>query len=1466
MNTTTVIPFSEKTLPAITHVKAENSAFERIVSTIKWIAAGIFSLISALLNACLLPFKLTSEGIYYLFPNLKTSAAPIPLHHPPKQLPSHTPPSSTHSQKTPVIAAPSKTSSPLSTPSAPSLSSSPSSREKWRTIGKVGLAAAAVGLLGAGAYGLYGALAPAAAGTVASVAVSSGAVATTAAASSALVPSLNATALALPAILPAVISNTANATLVPSAVAIAEQVARRIDNIFPGANQSLHSEARIFPYPTSGRTSRPQNPEPSLADRPWHWTAKAALSGVTLGAAYLAYRALRRPPPPASEAPPQKINNSVPKGNLEPQKELKPEIVRQHRQIQMQQQGGQGNLELNQAHVAPHLPPAPPQVQPLVTTQPELPPHPGDSSASGTSNPNIDPRQPSPNPEIPASSPSPSTPSTPNPNVTAIIPFSARNNVNRRETQQNALTTLNEPQSTEITTLATQLTRPEHRNQQFTFPSNGHQVVLSGSQVASLLTSLPEPDQLHSTLKLSYLIETPNGHERIQFSPSALPTFYAWVERQIENARSNNSLRSQFHPSAARYTSLRRNLNQMPFPNRLEQASRPFLLQNNEELSESALIDNIFNNQEWRAKIAYPAYYSANDYPSVSHSVFEPRPLQLVEVRSARFHPHPLFSRGLRAEQNNEFVEEKKEEDGFQFINLSPQDFANAPTSSKLPGLFSTVKPGDQTKGLKYLFSLNAVRDELLLQSNDSQIITKNLHILEDDRYTRSQDENLRTCARCIHNALSSLNDFEHPETIRDSYATFIARSREAFSIAKNHPNVGESLKIQLDLLKKIHHLKYTCVSMYPFYEDFLTRALLTAKPPFNIQSFELSTVAKQIEHANERLAQVQPDFQKNPFAREFEKLKGTIGVSFDPSAASNTPWVHSIQKVLDKNGSEKTIRILRHGTPTTDPGIFGAVYREGTNLLTCVANHTIGRVLGRSINPVRGFATVTEEYIAHLEADPSKITLYVNHQEFHEDKDVAIHGEGDRSAAIQGLEAHHANFHFLALPMDGVIWKKSWLNTVDEQALKSKLLESLVEGKNGFALPKRVVNDDHFKEKTKEILNHVRALYFDRELSTIKDKTAFIMIFYSYLKNYLKNELKIDFIVSACKDNKDRGNASTLVDMIITMMLLHHENDPARLEELFFSALGPFIIKNEKIIQERLDMALCVIQRIANLSDDQKNLIRETFTKVTGLQIVGQSVPKEVPSLGANIDRQNGPESQSYKLQREDEAHDIFNPNINLSEQPNFQLPELIHKMRAQKIVKMNVDPDVAKELVSDFRKSTANRQTFEWNLPKLKKQIERDLPCAEIVLNKQKMSTLENILELLNLKDIEFDKSYLESELKQDQLAKLSFLCMLHQGSTAKATDLIPTYIGENKFGLKVIQQKNKPARIDANYTPSTGAYQIRATTEQELTNLPLQILHPNLRLISYPIVASMEIRGNAIDNLAENPPAALLRWQFV
>jgi hypothetical protein len=681
-------------------------------------------------------------------------------------------------------------------------------------------------------------------------------------------------------------------------------------------------------------------------------------------------------------------------------------------------------------------------------------------------------------------------------------------------------------------------------------------------------------------------------------------------------------------------------------------------------------------------------------------------------------------------------------------------------TRSKLTALIQD--PGNRDKGKKYSYALSGVKIALDKTFPTWSDLNQLAELTPHSEFAR--------LSYCVLNALkiSSDSDIE----IRIQYAYILDNLRKALTIGPDLDALNETHTI----LRHLCHYKFTQVQMYPFFEDFISKALRAPQREgdgYEVPKLRFSNLAVSIFDANQRLGSIPPEYQQTVMAKQAKKLLGTLGLSFDPTADSNTPWIHSLQTIEFGVGQTKIITVLRHGTPTQDPNITNFLAREVANIARSLAPNWISHLRQ---------AKVIAEYEAHLQADPSKMTLYVNHQEHDEQKEHALHGEGDRSLAIQELEQKFNNFFFLALPLDGYFWKQSNLPD-DAEALINALHTSALKGTHGFALPAKAKQlGGNLEADIGDILRKVHSLYFEKKgYLEFKERKVFIMLFYSELKDYFKMALGIDFIVSACKDNKDRGNASAIVDMVKNLVKLKKQNDEEALQEIFFTALAPFIIKNEFIIHERIMLALDVINFFHYLSPTRKEAIAEDRS----FPIVAQRVPKEAAGWAEMM----GPKSFLQAIDGTRERNE---------------------KRHVKK-------PHIHQALEADYK------QNGVWNLQKLKLQICKDIPRIDLKVNVTRVESFEFLCEKIEISPDLFNENVTDASLTGEQRKKISWMTLMQQGIAAEAMTDAHNYLKGNKAGMVVAQTVPAPGILPTQISIAyeSGFQGLRLIQAMELKN---------------------------------------------
>ncbi len=621
-------------------------------------------------------------------------------------------------------------------------------------------------------------------------------------------------------------------------------------------------------------------------------------------------------------------------------------------------------------------------------------------------------------------------------------------------------------------------------------------------------------------------------------------------------------------------------------------------------------------------------------------------------------------------------------------------------------------KPGNPEIAKKYVYSLYCTRQALRenFQGWERRLLPKLGALANSSLFARH--------AYLALHALQRVGEGDEDAGVQNAF--ILSHIRNALEqVVPMTGDLDEARKIILQFC----HLRLTGVHMYPFLEDFVLKALRAPqadKGSYELPQFTFQGLAEDIQAANKRLENLPPEYRLSFPSVVKGKLQGTAGLWFDP--IDNTPWVHSIQKARTEKGV-KSCTVLRHPTPTVDPGIWGAILRNLPKWFTTSSSQ----------------AAVVPEYRAYLAAAPDRVTLYVNHQE---------HGEGaapekERSRAIQLLEKSHPNFHFLALPFDGPIWTESYLNSRDIEGLKTDLVQFLERGSHGFALPQGFDIQQH-GPRIRAILNQVHELYFEGDKI---DKQVFILLFYSELTDYFKNFFQADLLVKACRDNRDRGTASTNTDMAKNLVKLGKECDPDLLRELYFSVLAPSILKSGGILEDRLELLLKVLRHLASLSPEQKKKIRKA-PPLSGYQIVEQMVPKEKTGWAQMV----GP-------------HHFLSCVKNM------------HELGEKRIIK---DSSYQENVISSFFRNGT------WDRKALEDQLTKDFSRIDLRLNGKRILNFKDLLNGLKI----------EGKLAEDALP---FMSMLQQGAVVECLKSVANYLHGNALGLTLAEHRPSQVRKD-------------------------------------------------------------------
>jgi len=453
--------------------------------------------------------------------------------------------------------------------------------------------------------------------------------------------------------------------------------------------------------------------------------------------------------------------------------------------------------------------------------------------------------------------------------------------------------------------------------------------------------------------------------------------------------------------------------------------------------------------------------------------------------------------------------------------------------------------------------------------------------------------------------ALKALNSPDAYSNIRYQYADFLTNLRDAFD-TERYKKSRNSVDPLICLLEDLCYDKFTDTSLFDDWETFLEQLV---KPVEGLLDF--GSLSETLEEKNEKLHHTNSEFRKPYFTLLYEKLKGTLGINFDPVGKSNVPKKRSEQTVVGRVG-EKDVHWkmgrIAHGTPTIE-----------YDLVTKAWSWSIGA----------SNAEIVPEYKAFLSAARRKKerVFYVNLQQ-------RSGFEADRSNQTEKLQEDFKDtFYTMSLPMDGDFFeglKKVDSSTKDfkrsTEDFKRNILGLFFDLSRNIKpeSPAKFPLDllERIKRKPElsfliaaeldKIINQVHSLYFDgQNLNSPEDRQNFLMQFYSDLTDYmisrhyvmldtekeLQKHERIRWVVQACKDNKDRGGAKNGIDEAKYVLLTYPLNDPKVLSralyDIYVNTLGAYTIKFEEILSNRLVYFTSLLKRYAEIAKDLQKVQR---------------------------------------------------------------------------------------------------------------------------------------------------------------------------------------------------------------------------------------------------------------------------------
>jgi hypothetical protein len=433
-----------------------------------------------------------------------------------------------------------------------------------------------------------------------------------------------------------------------------------------------------------------------------------------------------------------------------------------------------------------------------------------------------------------------------------------------------------------------------------------------------------------------------------------------------------------------------------------------------------------------------------------------------------------------------------------------------------------------------------------------------------------------------------------------------------------------------VDLLQQICFIRYAGVDIKEYFDE-IREKIQNHQDDKTLATQE--TFMKALNYDRDTANNLPVEIGKNSLVRLFQKLRGSRvfkPLQFDPATRENTP--HLLESFEGKyegeyDGPEELIYSLRLGSPTNET-FSGAVVNsdfkacldylakhEKRMLYVCLLNpknkgekakievlHALEKTHGKSYFFLAGPMGDGEIFAKSInDKKRAKIGTYVKKEVVEDDnlyKDLimkAIENETDGIIIPDALKEDVVVTVSRPKEKAIVISIKSLLKflqrlflfflpkSADKATETSEIKADKIVETSTVRKPNK-----NFLSEMKVLFNKIHELFFDNKKLTIADRKVLFLIFFSYLKRRVIKKLNNNYFANPCKDNIDRGNASTAIDKLIDMLL---ENDFSEqsYEKLRTQILSfPFMVKKQGIVGSRLELIESVVKHLTKLSPDQ--------------------------------------------------------------------------------------------------------------------------------------------------------------------------------------------------------------------------------------------------------------------------------------
>jgi len=474
----------------------------------------------------------------------------------------------------------------------------------------------------------------------------------------------------------------------------------------------------------------------------------------------------------------------------------------------------------------------------------------------------------------------------------------------------------------------------------------------------------------------------------------------------------------------------------------------------------------------------------------------------------------------------------------------------------------------------------------------------------------------------------NKLKDFEsnfEDQTINKftQHQNFILILRELLAFPKDNLNDDETH--MMGFLNELAYFRFTDSALNAYLKGLFS----------NLAELETMKITN-LSELEKKLKETNKIIHKNRGINlpvELQKLLGTINWFFDPQANHNIPYPRSSFSTVSEKG-EILVTHLRLSTPTKSDGYTNSLAIEEFQAFLSQAKKQGQRIGyfnlqdqssavgdGERVQAIKSMQKPHENFFVWslpfdgpifalekkviTDRSQSDLTEFATISD--EDYKAILVNEFFREVSSKSTKVSTTEQQGdgQLLESEPVMVSKS--EPQNENSLKPELQKLIDMEPIRFALPEHILENEKplLKKELKSLLDDVHSFYFpiENNLSSsiennnVAKRRTMTLLFYAHLVDFMTAKYNLNFVVTACKDNKDRGGAMNAACEIVRMIKTNKLNDPEILKNLFVHVLGAGLhTKNEHILENRLKFLTDLTEHGASLSNDEINAIRERF------------------------------------------------------------------------------------------------------------------------------------------------------------------------------------------------------------------------------------------------------------------------------